>query len=388
MEHTAGPILEIGVLLLGAVLAGWVARRIGLPAVVGYLGLGIVVSPFTPGYVADHEQLQLLADLGVVLLLFEVGIEVDLLRIRSEQRGLILAAPIQVLVTTLTSAVVLALLGLAPLPAALIGLSVALSSSVVIVNITRSRRRTTDRPTEDALLGWSAIQDSTGVVIAAVLLALLGIGGRPLGQAAIGLVAFLVLAVGVARLLPIALKALHGEHDLFLITSVASGLALAGLGSQLFGVPLALAAFVGGLAVTESAEAAEARRRLLPFRDLFAVLFFVAIGTLIEPAGLVRGLGWLVVLLALILVTKVAVAWILARSFRLPARPGQLAVGLGQVGEFSFVLGSAAIAAGAIGDDLYVALVASVAISIGVSAVAVRLVGRSAAPRQDPAPAT
>jgi len=388
MEHTAGPILEIGVLLLGAVLAGWVARRIGLPAVVGYLGLGIVVSPFTPGYVADHEQLQLLADLGVVLLLFEVGIEVDLLRIRSEQRGLILAAPIQVLVTTLASALVLAVLGLAPLPAALIGLSVALSSSVVIVNITRSRRRTTDRPTEDALLGWSAIQDSTGVVIAAVLLALLGIGGRPLGQAAIGLVAFLVLAVGVARLLPIALKALHGEHDLFLITSVASGLALAGLGSQLFGVPLALAAFVGGLAVTESAEAAEARRRLLPFRDLFAVLFFVAIGTLIEPAGLVRGLGWLVVLLALILVTKVAVAWILARSFRLPARPGQLAVGLGQVGEFSFVLGSAAIAAGAIGDDLYVALVASVAISIGVSAVAVRLVGRSAAPRQDPAPAT
>ena len=104
MEHTAGPILEIGVLLLGAVLAGWVARRIGLPAVVGYLGLGIVVSPFTPGYVADHEQLQLLADLGVVLLLFEVGIEVDLLRIRSEQRGLILAAPIQVVVTTLASA--------------------------------------------------------------------------------------------------------------------------------------------------------------------------------------------------------------------------------------------------------------------------------------------
>ncbi len=387
MEHTAGPILEIGILLLGAVLAGWVARRIGLPAVVGYLGLGIVVSPFTPGYVANHEQLQLLADLGVVLLLFEIGIEVDLLRIRSEQRGLILAAPLQVGVTTLASALVLAVLGLAPLPAALIGLSVALSSSVVIVNITRSRRRTTDRPTEDALLGWSAIQDSTGVVIAAVLLALLGIGGRPLGQAAIGLVAFLVLAVAVARLLPIALKALHGEHDLFLITSVASGLALAGLGSQLFGVPLALAAFVGGLAVTESAEAAEARRRLLPFRDLFAVLFFVAIGTLIEPSGLVRGLGWLVVLLALILVTKVAVAWILARSLRLPARPGQLAVGLGQIGEFSFVLGSAAIAAGAIGQDLYVALVSAVAISIGLSAVAVRFVQGAPARHPDPAAA-
>src|SRR5215213_9353379 len=107
MDHTAGPILEIGLLLLGAVVAGWLARRIGVPAVVGYLALGIIVSPFTPGVVADREQLQLLADLGVVLLLFEVGIEVDLLRIRSEQRGLILAAPIQSILTTLVAGVVL-----------------------------------------------------------------------------------------------------------------------------------------------------------------------------------------------------------------------------------------------------------------------------------------
>jgi monovalent cation:H+ antiporter-2, CPA2 family len=376
MEHTAGPILEIGLLLLGAVVAGWIARRLALPAVVGYLALGIVVSPFTPGYVADREQLQLLADLGVVLLLFEVGIEVDILRIRREQRGLVLAAPVQVVVTTAISTVVLALAGLQPVAAALIGLSIALSSSVVIVNITRSRRRTTDRSTEDALLGWSAIQDTTGVAIAAVLLALLGVGGRPLDQAAIGLVAFLVLAVAVARFLPIALRALHSDHDLFLIVSVASGLALAGAGSSVFGVPLALAAFVGGLAVTESTEAAEARRRLLPFRDLFAVLFFVAIGTLIEPASLIRGIGWLALLVVLIVVGKVAVVWALARLARLPARPAQLAIGLGQVGEFSFVLGSAAVAAGAITGELYVAIVAAVAVSIAVSTVLVRFVGR------------
>jgi len=377
MDHTAGPILEIGVLLLGAVGVGWLARRIGLPAVVGYLAFGIVVSPFTPGYVANHDQLQLLADLGVVLLLFEVGIEVDLLRIRSEQRGLVLAAPVQVVLTTAVAGAVLLAVGLGPLPAALLGLSIALSSSVVIVNITRSRRRTTDRPTEDALLGWSAIQDATGVAIGAVLLALLGIGGRPLGQAALGLVAFVALAVAVARLLPIALRALRAEHDLFLITSVASGLALAGVGSSVFGVPLALAAFVGGLAVTESPEAAEARRRLLPFRDLFAVLFFVAIGTLLEPAALVRGLGWLALFLVLIVLAKVGIAWALARAARLPARPAQLAVGLGQIGEFSFVLGSAAIAAGAITGDVYVALVAAVAISIAISTVAVRVVGSS-----------
>jgi monovalent cation:H+ antiporter-2, CPA2 family len=382
MDHTAGPILEIGVLLLGAVVAGWVARRLGVPAVVGYLALGVVVSPFTPGFVADGDQLQLLADLGVVLLLFEVGIEVDLFRIRSEQRGLIAAAPIQAIVTTAISAAVLYLAGLQPIPAALIGLSIALSSSVVIVNITKSRRRTTDRPTEQALLGWSALQDSTGVAIAAVLLALLGSGGRPLGEAALGLVAFLALTIATARLLPIVLRGLRHEHDLFLIVSVASGLALAGLGSAAFGVPLALAAFVGGLAVTESAEAAEARRRLLPFRDLFAVLFFVAIGTLIEPGALGRGLGWLALFLVLIVIAKIAVAYVLARAARLPARPLQLAIGLGQVGEFSFVLGSAAVAANAITRETYVGLVAAVAISIAASTVVVRLVGER--PREHP----
>lgn len=375
MDHTAGPILEIGLLLLGAVIAGWIARRFGLPAVVGYLALGIVVSPFTPGVVADREQLQLLADLGVVLLLFEVGIEVDLLRIRSEQRGLIAAAPIQAVVTTAIAGAVLFAAGLAPIPATLIGLSISLSSSVVIVNITKSRRRTTDRSTEQALLGWSAIQDCTGVAIATVLLALLGSAGRSLGEAGVGLVAFLVLAVAVARLLPVVLRGLRSEHDLFLIVSVASGLALAGIGSAIFGVPLALAAFVGGLAVTESPEAAEARRRLLPFRDLFAVLFFVAIGTLVQPDALARGLGWLVLFLVMIVVAKVAVVYGLARAARLPVRPLQLAIGLGQIGEFSFVLGSAAVAAGAIANDTYVALVAAVALSIAVSTVLVRLVG-------------
>jgi K+:H+ antiporter len=374
MDATAGPILEIGILLLGAVGSGWIARRVGLPAVVGYLVLGVVVSPFTPGFVADRDQLQLLADLGVVLLLFEVGIEVDLNRIRSEQRGMLVVAPLQTIATTAISGTALAIVGLSPIAAALLGLAIALSSSVVIVNITKSRRRTTDRPTEDALLAWSALQDSTGVIIAAILLALLGSGGRPLPQTAAGLLAFLVVTIIVARLLPRILRGLRSEHDLFLIVSVASGLALAGLGSAAFGVPLALAAFVGGLAITESAEAAEARRRLLPFRDLFAVLFFVAVGSLIQPAAVADSLGWLILFLGLIVVAKIGLAYVLARAVRLEARPLQLAVGLGQIGEFSFVLGSAALAEGAISIVTYVALVSTVAITIAGSAVAARLV--------------
>ena len=288
MDAQTTPILEIGLILLAAVAAGWIARRLHLPAIVGYLAVGLGFSPFTPGYVADHEQLELLADVGVVLLLFEVGIEVDLARLRRDHGAVLLVAPVQVVLSMAIAAVVFLVAGLEPIAAALVGLCVALSSSVVIVNITLSRRRTTDRATDEALLGWAVMQDLVGVGLAAILISLMDARNRSLGEAALGLAGFAIVAILAARLLlPWVLSRLHDEHDLFLITSVGSGLAVAGLGAAIFGVPLALAAFVGGLAVTESHEASEARRRLRPFRDVFAVLFFVAIGTLIDPSQLV-----------------------------------------------------------------------------------------------------
>src|SRR3954471_3594403 len=169
-------ILEIGAVLLAAAGAGWLARRVGVPAVIGYLAVGLVVSPFTPGPVAEGGHLHLLADVGVVLLLFEVGIEVDLVAEARRRPGLIWAAPLQVLVTTLIGGVAFTLAGLEPVVALVVGLAVALSSSVAIVNITRSRRRTTNHATEQTLLGWSVIQDVTGVAMAALLLAFVDAG--------------------------------------------------------------------------------------------------------------------------------------------------------------------------------------------------------------------
>ena len=372
METSAPAILELALLLLAAAAAGWLARRAGLPAVIGYLAVGAVVSPFTPGFVAHREQLELLADIGVILLLFEVGIEIDILRLRREQRALMWLAPAQVLLTTLVGLLVGLAAGLSPVAAALIGLAVALSSSVVIVNITRSRRRTTDRATEQALLGWSVVQDVTGVILAAVLIAAIGSGGTPALAVVAGLVLFFGLALMVAWLLPRILQVLHGEHDMFLIVSVASGLAIAGAGALVFHMPMALAAFIAGLTISESHHAQEARRRLLPFRDLFAVLFFVAIGTLIDPGQLAVGWGWLLVLLAMVLVAKVGVSYVLARIARLAARPLQLAIGLGQVGEFSFVLASLGLATGELDRPLFSAMLAAVALSIAASSVAVR----------------
>src|SRR3954469_23916745 len=212
MDATAAPILELGLVLLLAAAAGWAARRVGLPAGVGYLAVGVAISPFTPGYVADRGQLQLLADVGVVLLLFEVGIEVDIARLRREHEGLIWAAPVQAIVTTALATVAGIIAGLPPFGAGLIGLGVALSSSVVIVNITRSRRRTTTRDTEEALLGWSVLQDVTGVVIAIVLLAAGGGIHRPLPLALGGMALFAALAIATAALLPLVLRRLGSDH--------------------------------------------------------------------------------------------------------------------------------------------------------------------------------
>ncbi len=286
MEHTAPAVFELGFLLLLAALAGKAARRFGLPAVIGYLAVGVVVSPFTPGYVANRDQLAILADVGVVLLLFEVGIEINPVRLAKEGRRLLILVPIQVAITWGASAAACMAVGISPAGAAIIGLSIAMSSSVVVVNITRSRRRTTDPKTDQMLLSWSVLQDLLGVTAALILLVVIGIGGRSLGTAALQLVAFLVLTTIAAFVIPWVLRRLKAEHDLFLLLSVGSGLLLAGVGSQFFGIPLALAAFVAGLAITESEVAGEARERMLPFRDVFAVMFFVSLGTLVDPSTL------------------------------------------------------------------------------------------------------
>ena len=373
MQPTAPAIFEIGFVLLLAAVLGWVARRAGLPAVIGYLATGLIVSPFTPGYAADRHQLEIFADVGVIFLLFEVGIELDPLRLGRERGRLFVVAPLQVVITGLISAAAGFVLRLPPAGAVLLGLSLSLSSSVVVVNITRSRRRTTDPITNDELLGWSVVQDLVGVSLSLIALIALGLEGRSGWDALELTLLYVVLVVVATWLLPRLLHQLHNEHDLFLIVSVATALALAGVGGLVFGIPLALAAFVSGLAISESHEADEARERLLPFRDVFAVMFFVAIGALIDPGSFLKGLGWLAVLLALLLVSKVIPIYVLARIWHLSGRPRQMAVGLGQIGEFSFVLATIGVSRGVIPPELFAAILAAVVITIAASTLLVRL---------------
>ena len=370
---TALPVLEIGVVLLVAGIVGVLARRVGLPAVVGYLAVGLVVGPFTPGYVADKHQIQVLADVGIVLLLFEVGIELDLRSLAKEPRGILIAVPLQVAIVTALGAIVATSLGTAPLGGVTLGLVAALSSSVVVVNITRSRKRTTDAVTERALIVWALLQDAVTLVAATALAVLLAPGGEPPVVAiakVLGFVAVAWLVQGWA--LPRLLAAVQDQPDTFLIAAVSAALAIAGVGAVFFGVPVALAAFVAGVLFSIRPIAQEARREVLPFRDLFAVLFFVAIGTLVDPAAVAREPGWLVVFVGLVALKALVVA-LLDALFRIPGRDWQIAIGLAQIGEFSFVVLGLGVAAGVVSAGQSSAALAAAALTIAASAVAARL---------------
>jgi CPA2 family monovalent cation:H+ antiporter-2 len=376
MEN-AVPVLEIGLVLLGAALAGVLARRFGLPAVVGYLLVGLTVGPFTPGYVADRQQLETLANVGVVLLLFEVGIELDLRALRRESRALLVAAPLQVALTIAAGAILLGAIGVEPIAGVTLGLALALSSSVVVVNITRSRRRTTDAPTERTMIVWAILQDVTTLVAVAVLSVLLfpDRAGAPY-VAILGVILFVVLAIATnALLVPRLLRWVRREQDSFITVAVSIALATAGIGSFFFGVPLALAAFVAGLGISLDPEAREARREILPFRDVFAVLFFVAIGSLVDPQALVDNPIWPAAFVALV-VLRSALVWVLATTLRIPGRAGQVAVGLGQVGEFSFIVAGLGLAAGVVDNAQFSAVLATATITIVLSTVAARLFPR------------
>lgn len=374
--HTAPLVLAVGLVLLLSATLGMVARRLGLPAIIGYLLTGLLVSPLVHDFVAGATQIAVLADIGVVLLLFEVGIEVDIRRIGRENGAVLWAVPLQVVLGTAAAAAVLMALGVPQFGALMLGLGISMSSSVVIVNITRSRRRTTNPATEDALLGWSVLQDICGVATAAVLLTIFEAGDRSAAVAIAQLFGFAVLAYLVARFMPRLLQQVRWENDLFLIFSVATALALSALGAVAFGVPMALAAFVAGLVVNQERDTAEVRRVLLPFRDLFAVLFFVVIGTLIELTNFVAALPFTIVLIGMLIGFKTVPIWLLARLAKLKARPGQLAVGMSQVGEFSFVLASVAVSAGALSQVQFTAALSTVVASIVGSTLLVRLLPR------------
>ena len=370
--ETAPLVLNIGVVLGAAATMGLAARKVGLPSVIGFLATGLLVSPFTPGFVADNSQLALLADIGIVLLLFEVGIELDLRKLGREQRALLWGVPAQMGFGLVVGTPIFLLLGIPIFGALLLSLSIAMSSSVVIVNITRSPRRRTDTSTEEALLGWSLIQDLVGVAAAAVILTLFGTAEKSLFISIGGLFAFGAIAIVSSKILPRVLRAVRWDRDLFLIYSVSFGLVLAALGTVVFDIPMALAGFVAGLAINQSRDTEEVRKAILPFRDLFAVLFFVVVGTLIAPGAVIEAAPFAALIILLMVILKTLPTILLARWGKMKVKKSLLGIGVSQIGEFSFVLGSLAFSQEVITSSQYTGVLLAVVISITGSTILVR----------------
>jgi len=388
-------ILNLGVAVLAALVGGAVAARLRQPTVVGYLVAGIVIGPFTPGFVGDQAQITALADIGVVLLLFALGVQFplrDLVAVRGVAVG---AALLQVAATTIAGAMAASLLGFDARSAIVIGVALAISSTLVVIKLLVERGEL-EAVHGRALVGWMLVQDLVTIVVAATLPALAG--GDPVGPLllAIGRVAlFLGLAyVAGTRLLPAAFRfvARLGSSELFLLAVIGTALVAAVTSSALFGLGLALGAFVAGLLIAESELSHQVVAEIVPFRDLFAVLFFVSVGMLVDPASIAAQAGLVLVFVLVAVGLKGLLASAFARLFGLPARSAVLlGATLAQVGEFSFILAEEALGLGILAKSAYDVLLGTAVVSIILTPFSVRgadrLVARLEA-RQVPAGAS
>ena len=359
--HDATPLIAtiVGGLVL-AFIFGAIANRLRLPVLAGYLVAGVVAGPFTPGYVADAGIAQELADLGVILLMFGVGLHFSLKDLLSVKAIAIPGAIVQIAVATVMG------LGLAMLmewrvsEGLVFGLALSVASTVVLLRALQERRLMETGRGRIAI-GWLIVEDlamvlalvlipafanlQTGnVTTAASLLGAhfeLGLGGVLLLTAVkVALFIALMLIVG-RRLIPWILHyiAHTGSRELFRLAVLAIALGVAFGSTKLFDVSLALGAFFAGMMLRESPLSARAAQESLPLRDAFAVLFFVSVGMLFDPFSVVRDPWPLIATLLVIIIGKSLAAFLIVVAFRHPVATAlTISASLAQIGEFSFIL--------------------------------------------------
>ncbi len=369
-------ILNLGVAVALALAGGAVAIRLRQPPIVGYLVAGVIIGPFTPGFVGDHEQIAQLAELGIVLLLFALGVEFSLRELARVRRVVVPGAIAQIVVTTLVAGAVGIPLGLDPLSAIVVGSAVAISSTLVVLKIL------VERGELDALhgrtaIGWMIVQDLATIVLIALLEPLAGGDvALPLLFALLRTIAFLGLAYVVGtRLLPGLFRAVSrlGSPELFLLSVFATALLAAFVSSAVFGLSLALGAFVAGIVISESDLAHQAAGVITPFRDLFAVLFFVSVGMLLDPAALAADAPAVVVLLVVTMAAKAGTSALFGRLLGLPLRSAILLGALiAQAGEFSFLLAAQALHLDLIDTRAYNLVLGTAVLSIVLTPALVR----------------
>jgi CPA2 family monovalent cation:H+ antiporter-2 len=336
-----------------AFVFGAIANRLKLPVLVGYLLAGVLVGPFTPGYVADQELAPQLAEIGVILLMFGVGLHFSLKDLMAVRKIAIPGAVVQITAATVMGLGLALLLGWSVGAGIVFGLALSVASTVVLLRALQERRLVETGRGKIAV-GWLIVEDLAMVLALVLLPALSGmLGGEaqtgvPGGVAGafaitIGKVAAFIafmLIVG-RRVIPWILHRIAhtGSRELFRLGVLAIALGVAFGSAALFGVSFALGAFFAGMIMAESELSQQAANETLPLRDAFAVLFFVSIGMLFDPSVLLREPLAVLATLAIIVVGKSIAALIIVLAFRRPMSTAlTISASLAQIGEFSFIL--------------------------------------------------
>ena len=374
--------------LVAALICGYVSQRIGLSPIVGYLVGGIILGPYTPGLTADHNIAVQLAELGVILLMFGVGLHFHLDELLAVRGVAIPGAIAQSLVATALGAVVAHFFGWHWNVGILFGMALSVASTVVLVRVL-SDNRDLHTLSGHIAVGWLVVEDLFTVVALVVLPAMFGpdSGGHlaiSLGLAGIKVVGLVVLtfSVGspaVAWLFEQAAKT--RSRELFTLTVLAVALGIAVGSAYVFGVSMALGAFLAGMIVGRSEFSLRAASEALPMRDAFAVLFFVSVGMLLNPMHLVEHPVLVAATLGVILIGKPLVAMVLVLLLRYPTKSAlAVAVALAQIGEFSFILATVGAQIGLLVDEtgsrVSNTIIAAAIISITLNPILYRYVDR------------
>ncbi len=353
MEHNITLITTIAWAFGLALLFGFIAERIKLPALVGYLLAGIVIGPATPGFVADISIASQLSEIGIMLLMFGVGLHFSINDLLAVKRIAVPGAVVQMSLATVLGAALAQSWGWTFGEGLIFGLSLSCASTVVLLKALEARG-ILDSMNGKIAVGWLVVEDLATVLVLVLMPPLAGVLGGTVGAEntaplwqTISLtilqvsVFILLMLVAGKRILPWLLwhVAKTGSRELFTLSVVAVAIGIAYGASALFNVSFALGAFFAGMVMRESEFSHRAAEESLPLRDAFAVLFFVSVGMLFEPQILLDEPLQLLAVVAIIIIGKSLAAMGLVLAFRYPLNTAlTIAASLAQIGEFSFIL--------------------------------------------------
>jgi CPA2 family monovalent cation:H+ antiporter-2 len=375
-------MLTLSVSLIVALVLGLGTQKLGLSPIVGYLLAGIVVGPNTPGFIANHQIAEQLAEIGVVLLMFGVGIHFNLKELLGVRKVALPGALVQSAVATALGATAALTLGWGGhdwVGSIVYGLAISVASTVVLTRVL-SDHDELHTPAGHVAVGWTVVEDLLTVLILVILPAVFpgaGVksGSLPLsmGIALVKIALLFAFAFVVGgRFIPWLLKkvAATRSRELFTLTILVVALGIAFGSAKLFGVSMALGAFIAGMIVGRSDFSIRAASEALPMRDAFAVLFFVSVGMLFDPRVIVQA-PWLVGLtLVIVIVGKPLVSFLIVLALRNTFRTAlTIALALGQIGEFSFILASMGNTLGILPEMATSALVAAAIVSIALNPI-------------------